>query len=238
MKPSLSKAIVKDIIGWDIRNWSQALSLWTPVVSSFDDKATVLVIGDRHGGLSLWMALQGFKVICSDYVEPSEHAKTVHRTHAVNNLITYQRIDIFDIPFEENTFDLILCKSVIGGLKKIRSDNKTRSLENQKLAVDECRRVLKKNGYFLGAENVSGSWMHQLIRKLKNDNRDVWRYMTMTEVDYLFSKFSMIEQKTHGFIGTFYAMEFLNAIFGAIDRFCSHLLPLNFQYITFIIARK
>ena len=60
----LDKLIVYDIIGWDVNNWSKSLDIWQPFLDEMEK--SVLVVGDRQGRLSLWFALNGHKVFCSD----------------------------------------------------------------------------------------------------------------------------------------------------------------------------
>lgn len=221
-------------------NWSKVLEFWKSAIQEMSNKehGRVLCLGERDGGISLWFALQGYTVVCSDIHETTNEAINLHDRYNVKNNITYEAIDIYRIPYPDNYFDMVACKSVIGGLKLNNKDASTRSLENQKHAVDEIRRVLKQDGFFLGAENMQGSLIHHWIRKLKKGEKIGWRHLQLREVEWLFNSFKDVKYKPFGFVGTFYKYNFLNTIFSRIDRILSAVLKRDWLYITFISARK
>ena len=51
------KEILKDIVQWDIKTWAKALPFWE---NNFTIKKEMkaLAIGEREGGMSLWLALK------------------------------------------------------------------------------------------------------------------------------------------------------------------------------------
>ncbi len=227
------------IIEWDVQNWSKALPFWEDFLPPNPSFSKVLAIGERNGGLSLWLASKGYVVICSDRKGPSEKARASHEKFEVSHLLEYKEIDVFNIPYEDNSFDVIICKSVIGGLKKKNdySKRKTRIIENQKLAVEEIKRVLKPGGIFLGAENMCGSWFHQISRKIINRNKG-WRYLSVKEIHFLFDQYSQIELRTYGFLPSHSITNSFSFFISKINRFLSAILPKEYLYIGFIAARK
>lgn len=76
----------------------------------------------------------------------------------MENLITYQDIDATQIPYE-NEFDIIVFKSIIGGIG--RNDNK----EIQQLVFNQIYKALKPGGQLLFAENLSASPLHRFFSK-------------------------------------------------------------------------
>jgi SAM-dependent methyltransferase len=153
--------------------------------------------------------------------------------------VTYSKVDVFEIPFPDNYFDVVGCKSVIGGLKLKFKDSATRSLENQKLAVEEVRRVLKPGGVFLGAENLVGTAFHDALRKIRHKGRDGWRYLKSSEIKWLFDGYTLCEQQAWGFLGTNWpGVLGLNSMAKAADAALSRILPAAWLYISFIRARK
>ena len=77
-----------DIFEWDVANWSKCLPYWEPWLTRLDkDTARILALGERDGGLSLWFALQGFKVLCTDYHIPGELARLSHERWMVQDRI-------------------------------------------------------------------------------------------------------------------------------------------------------
>src|SRR5713101_1652160 len=110
-------AIVEDIIGWDVVNWSQALTYWDSKADHSTGGSYALELGsaNNNGGLSLWLALKNCKVICSGYNGVSNEVAAIHKKHHVESLIEYARIDARSIPYKD-TFDIICYKSMLGGI--------------------------------------------------------------------------------------------------------------------------
>ena len=75
--------ILKKIIQWDVKSWSKALLFWEKRVD-WDRVENGLELGGREGGLSLWLALKGKKVLCSDYaLDVKETAEKLHQEYQV-----------------------------------------------------------------------------------------------------------------------------------------------------------
>lgn len=233
----MSKLPVKDIIEWDILNWSKLLGLWQPVLNKLDKDARILVIGERNGGLSLWLALNGFKVICTDRMEVTAQAKEIHKKYGIAHLITYSSFDIVNGSIQENSYDVIAAKSVIGGLKENPSDKATRTFDVQKKAVNNIHKMLKPGGYFLSAENMPGNIILQSYRKNKGKDK-AWRYLSIADIHELFTPFSRIRLHTFGLIPTNFPGSFLNKASYFINSMISPLAPQRTHYIAFTLAEK
>jgi SAM-dependent methyltransferase len=235
-----SESLLKDIIDWDVRNWSGCLAYWLPWLEALSPKsAKVLVLGERKGGLSLWFARLGFEVLCTDYQLPGAYVPSLHQRWGVQDRVKYDRADVFDLAYPTDSFDVVACKSVIGGLSLDYKDASTRSLENQKLAVLEIKRILKPAGIFLGAENLTGTGAHMYLRRLRNKGNLGWRYLGMREIQWLFDGYSECQQKAHGFLGThWFKGRGLNRLCASADACFSKILPAHWLYISFIRARK
>lgn len=235
-----TKQVIADCIQWDVYNWSQALHYWQPVLTGIKNKEErkVLCLGERDGGLALWFALQGFQVVCTDIYGVTPQAEQLHKSYSVSKDITYDSVDIFQMNYPAERFDIVVCKSVIGGLKTTYSDPTTRTLDNQKRAIREIRRVLKKGGFFLGAENLKGSKLHQYYRKKVKGKKIGWRHLSRTEVEWLFSDYEVFKHKSFGFLGTFYPSKVLNRVFFYFDWLLSRLFSPEWLYIDFLIAQK
>ncbi len=232
----MKKKVIEDIISWDVINWSKTLQFWKSYLDI--SNGTALALGERNGGISLWLGIKGAQVICSDRKSPTEYAKNIHKKYGLIKQIVYKEVDIFCIPYPDDYFDIVACKSVIGGLKRIYHDGTTRNLSNQKIAVKEIMRVLKPGGYFLGAENLTGTKLHESLRKWKKKGKIGWRHLSTSEVQFLFTEYSEFHQKTYGFLGTFFSNNLVNRITGFVDKVISPILPDNWKYISFIVARK
>jgi SAM-dependent methyltransferase len=115
-----SQNVINDIFEWDIANWSQSLNLWEPAIDQYlknKKNVVALDLGSRHGGTSLYFALKNIKCVCSNSKEIFSKAKKLHQKYGVQDLISYEIINIKNIPYE-NKFDIICFKSVIGAVGK------------------------------------------------------------------------------------------------------------------------
>ncbi len=128
---------------------------------------------------------------------------------------------------------------MIGGLALDYKNTKTRPPENQKLATNEIRRVLRPGGIFLGAENLTGTGIHATIRNLRHKGNPGWRYLRRLEIQLLFNSYCKCVQKPYGFVGTcFSKFAAFNAMLAILDGGLSGVSPGDWFYISFIRARK
>ncbi len=98
-----------DIIGWDVPNWSKCLPFWQEWLAPLDrDQARIPVLGERNGGISLWFALLGFKVICSDYRPMDERVRDLHRHWGIEGRVEYAVADVFKLGYPDDQFDVWL----------------------------------------------------------------------------------------------------------------------------------
>jgi SAM-dependent methyltransferase len=191
-----------------------------------------LEVGARRGGVSLWLALQGHRVVCSDLEDNSEVASALHRQYGVADRITYEAIDATAIPYE-NFFDAIAFKSVLGGVAW--DGNASR----QAAAVEQMHRALKPGGVLLFAENLKGSPLHQAARKRFTRWNSIWRYVSMSEMLTYLEPFSNIEYETTGFAGLFGRTAPLASILGKADGVIfDRIVPPAGRYIMYGVARK
>lgn len=227
----MSSELVKDILQWDVDSWKVILNYWDKKVE-WDKVKRALEIGSRKGGLSLWLALKSIHVICSDLINTQPFAQPLHNKYHVTNLITYQDINAFEIPFK-NHFDLIVMKSVLGGIG--RHDNFT----NQKIALKAIYQALKPGGVFLFAENLKASSLHQFMRKKFVKWGSEWRYISLNEMKELLNAFSYFELKTNGVLATFGRTERQRNLLQIMDDFLlNSICSDNCKYIGYGIAIK
>jgi 2-polyprenyl-3-methyl-5-hydroxy-6-metoxy-1,4-benzoquinol methylase len=132
-----------------------------------------LELGARKGGLSLWLALKGENIICSDLSNTFEKASVLHKKYNIIKYITYQDINVLDIPYE-NYFDIIIFKSIIGSVGNFNSQQK---------AFCEIHKALKSGGKLLFADNLAASSLHQFLRKKFVEWGNSCRYVTLCEME-------------------------------------------------------
>jgi SAM-dependent methyltransferase len=224
-----SRVELSEYVEWDVYNWSQALDYWQAHSTQAFASCRVLEIGSRHGGLSLWMAQQGAKVICSDLYGPSELAKHKHAQQNCATKITYLATDATALPFE-GQFDIILFKSVLGALG-------TKS--GQGRAVAEVYRALKPGGELFFAENLQASPLHRFFRRHCVPWASYWRYVTRAEMGDFLAPFSRVDLHTTGFAAAFGRTEQQRSLLGWSDQlWWNRLAPSRWHYIIIGIAKK
>jgi SAM-dependent methyltransferase len=230
--------ILRDVIEWDVLNWSRMLPVWERSIRNLDpSRARILAVGERGGGVSLWFAQRGFEVICSDLGGPAESARRLHASYGVSDRVRYESIDVFAISHGSAEFDVVVSKSVIGGLKLVYKDAATRTLANQALAMREIHRVLKPGGVWLGAENMEGSPVHRQLR-LMTKSKVGWRHLAPTDWPELLAPFSRREIRYFGCIPTLFRTPGLNWLAHSVNRAIDPVIPSNFKYIAFVTATK
>ena len=222
--------IIRDVIQWDIKTWSKALPFWKKNIT-IKPEMKALTIGEREGGISLWLALQGLSVVCTDYNDFPEETSQLHKRYNVGDRIYYEKgIDLADLSkFTPNSFDLVVFKSVLGALShKVK----------QKKAFEEMKRVLKPGGAILFAENSKGSKLHSVFRKKFIKWNSYWRYLDYKRDQDLFAGFSSVKLTTSGFIAVFGRTEKQRSVLAKFDRIINPILPSSFNYVVFGVLTK
>ena len=223
--------IVNDIIQWDVRSWSVALDYWDQNVN-WSQVHQALELGGREGGLSLWLALKGKQVICSDLENTEITAAALHKRYGVSGLITYRDIDATSIPYE-NSLDLIVFKSIIGGIG--RNNNP----EMQQKVFDEIYKALKPGGKLLFAENLIASPAHQLMRKKFVRWGNSWRYVSLDEMKRYLRNFTACDIRATGFLSAFGRSEGMRKYLSIADALVlNKFSPDDWKYISYGIATK
>jgi ubiquinone/menaquinone biosynthesis C-methylase UbiE len=228
MQSNFSKEELHDIIQWDVKNWKNALPFWS---AHFDIKEgmKVLALGEREGGMSLYFAKQGCEVICSDYNEMPDETARMHKEKGVADKIEYRQIDMREIDFPSDSFDIVVFKSVIGALgdKDAQDD-----------AIKEIHRVLRKDGAFLFAENAKGSSFHDYLRRKFVKWGERWRYINKYDIKQWRKLFSKSFVKSYGSLALFGRSEKQRSTLASADKLISPLTPKNWRYIYFGVFIK
>ena len=222
---------LEDIIQWDIKSWARVLSYWDKK-TDWDKVHNCLELGGREGGLSLWLALKGKTTVCSDLKDVKQTAENLHLRYSVNSLIKYQDIDATNIPYE-NYFDIIIFKSIIGGI------GRNNNLEKQQNVFDEIYKALQPGGKLLFAENHIASKLHQQLRKKFVRWGNDWRYVSIQEMKEFLKPYSTTEIKTTGLVATFGRNESQRNLLATLDDILlNKVCPDKWKYITYGVAEK
>jgi len=175
---------------WDVHNWSKVLPLWEEALTH-KQYSNAIELGSRNGGLSLWLAQNyNLKVSCTDMNSPSSLANQLHKAYPLKGTITYHAIDITKIDFPDNSFDIVIFKSVLGALS---------TYQNQIIAINEIFRILKPGGVLLFAENLRSSILHRMARRMFVKWARYWRYVSIEEMTTMLKIFNDYKIKTAGF---------------------------------------
>ena len=226
----MDKKFLKDIFQWDVENWSRCLKFWEKYLPSDLKGLKVLEIGCGNGGLSLYFALRGANVICSDLQYP-EKAEYFHKNYGLKDNIHYASINALDIPYNDY-FDIVCFKSVMDGVSRDGND------EYKNLMVKEIYKSLKEGGYLFFAENLSGCLIHRIARRLFVRWGKSWNYLKMSELGGLFNNFAGFQYITYGFFGALGRNESQRMILGKLDRILIKIIPSRWHYIIFGVAKK
>jgi len=227
----MSPSLKKEILQWDTKSWSNALDFWEENVN-WNEVEKGLELGGHEGGLSLWLALKGKKVVCSDLMDVRLTAEALHQKHQVSSLIEYVDIDATNIPYE-NHFDVIVFKSIIGGIG--RNDN----VEIQKKVFKEIYKALKPGGKLLFAENLKGSKLHRYLREKFTGWGKTWRYVSLAEMGEFMKDFSELKMKSTGVLATFGRSETQRNFLASLDGLILNAVsPMSWKYIAYGVATK
>ncbi|MEX0676386.1 MAG: methyltransferase domain-containing protein [Pirellulales bacterium] len=223
--------LLADIVEWDVRNWSRAIEFWDRAVD-WSRVETCLEVGGGRGGLSLWLAMKGKRVVCSDLHDVRRAAVAHHGKYKLDARIDYQDIDATRIPYE-NHFDIVAFKSVLGGIA--RQGGKP----IQQTVIDQIHKALKPGGKLLFAENLVASPLHRVVReRFVRWGRD-WRYVTLQEMNEFLRNYSPKELRATGVLGAFGRTEGQRRFLGAVDqRFLNYVTPKRWKYIVYGTAEK
>ena len=232
MTEGLRQPRVEEIIEWDVETWSAALPFWISRSEIRDTKGRrALELGARHGGLSLWLAVQGFSVVCSDVEKPGPRAIALHESYGVANRVTYAQVDATAID-DHGQFDVVCFKSMLGAVGR-------GGFAAQRAAVGEIHRSLRDGGEVWFAENLRASPLHRALRRLFVPWAGRWRYLSRQELEELFREFASLEMVLVGCFAAFGRTENQRRILARVDRSkLGALIPPSWRYVAIGVARK
>jgi len=221
---------LKSCFEWDVESWSRAVHVWRTGLERLPSSATGLDIGGRNGGLTLFLVKEkGISMVCSDLSNPKDHAIKLHKQKNITDKVAYAAVDCTNISYEDNTFDIVVFKSVIGALG---------DFNRQQQAINEMHRVLKPGGVLLFAENQEATKLHMFLRKKLVRWSSYWRYLKSRDMATFLSPFSHKEIRTTGFFAVFAPEGTLRKMAAIVDRMICKVIPGSFHYITYGYAVK
>lgn len=230
----MNAEIMRDIVEWDFENWSRAIGFWEEdakkILADFSEEAkpSVLDIGGRNGGLSLYWALNGCRVLWSDINEEGlENAKQLHAAYQVADKVQYEIINSLDIPYEEQ-FDIVCFKSVLGALDDASAAT----------MLSQIHKALKPGGHLFFVENLCGTKMHMFLRRKLRRWGNEWHYRSIQKTLEMLEGFQEVRYDSFGLIGILGRTKALNRLFGAVDKRFDHKMAPDKRYIISLVCKK
>lgn len=223
---------LKKYFEWDVQIWGDALYLWRSELEKYKlagDKSA-LEIGGRRGGLSYFLANEyQCNTICSDLQNPILTAKPLHSSYDQKLCISYEEQNCLNLTYPDNSFDIVIFKSVLGALG---------SIENQRIAISEIYRCLKPGGILCFAENLKSTSIHQYLRKWMNPWSSYWYYPSIEEFNSYLCDFSAVNIKTIGFTSLFVRNEKVKLVSSFFDKKIQSVIPNKWNYVIYGTAIK
>lgn len=225
-----SKQELIDILNWDVRTWSEILPCWDNQLKNFDKSNAICIeIGAREGGMSLWMALNGFQITCSDYIYDSDEAQKLHKKYRVERNVFYKKVDVLNWQ-EKAKYDIVIIKSVLGALE---------TEERIKTAIENIYNNLKDGGIVLYAENSSASSLHRLFRLKFTDWGRKWYYFDESSLKFFFKSFQILKFKFNGVSVVFANRLGMSKPFYKFDKYIlNKIVPNTMKYMIYGYAKK
>lgn len=230
--PLPSGMSVRDVLRWDSGTWSRAVRFWLDTSRVPLEGARVLEVGAGPGGLSFYLAALGANVTCTD-TSISTTVRQDEERFSFASRITYRSLDITRWPDDLGRFDVIVARSVTGGLG-------TSSLDTPRRAIASMIGALNPGGEYWFADNLRGSPLHRLFRRMFVPRRVLWHYYR--DVDELQSLMPPDIETTIvelGLLGVLGRTEDQRVALSRLEqRFhLESLLPSRWRYVAAGIAR-
>ncbi len=227
----MDKALLNEIVGWDVNLWARAIDFWDQHLPANNSHINCLDIGAREGGLSLWLAMKGFDVICSDVSDIEQSASVLHKKYSYTGSIKYADLNAMELK-ELNTYDIIIFKSVLGAIGSFHQP------EAIQQSIQNIYDALKPGGKLLFAENLKSTFVHQMARKYFTHWGARWYYPTFGNMMDWLSIFQTVNYQCSGWLSAFGRNEAQRKLLSKTDHLVEKIVPESKRQIMYGVAQK
>jgi SAM-dependent methyltransferase len=226
------EVLLRDVVEWDVANWSHAVKYWEACAPLHAQPLECMELGAHHGGLTLWLASMGHRVLCTDLQGVQASASPLIDRYGLSDRVAYEELDAVAIPYREH-FDIIVFKSVLGAV------GSNGNFARKRAAFDSIYAALKPGGSLLFAENLAASPLHCYLRERYVQWGRFWSYADIPEMQSLLRPFAHVDYRTVGFLGAFGRSETQRRWLSAFDGSAlASRVPEDWRYIMYGIATK
>lgn len=206
------RRIIEDSCGWNKKIWADAVEFALNFCTKYDNKTKVLEIGaSEYSALSPIFSSIGYDVMCSYYDQNAYQAiingclPTVINKYGLT-LPKLVQLNAWEI--KNKTFDIIILKSVIGGI--CRNDDYT-LISN---LIAKLYASLKPNGILITIDNQE-NYIANCFRNLFGAGNSKWTYLNKDKLAMKLTPYHY-EQKGFGLLN-----------FARFASFNSEVEPIN-----------
>lgn len=217
--------LILDAMGWDAVNWARPLGwLQQELPGEWPGRRCLEIgAGGISGGLSLWMASLGARVFCTNLKMATREMHDLHEAYGLDSRITYGILDVLKWS-QKDIYDVIAFKSILGD---VASGGR---LESAARAIQAMQAALRPGGVLVFLENLAGTAVHRVLRRLGRNWGLTWHYFTIDEMNRLLSPFAYHRYRSYGFFGCL-SPEGLRRVVGRLDRNTDFIWPESWRYL-------
>jgi hypothetical protein len=165
------RGLLEDCCGWNRKLWADALEFAVRNLPEDIAGRAVLEVGaSRFSSIAPVFASQGANVVCSHYGQTSEDIERgqlgfVIRKYGLGEIPVVE-LDINEL---DGTYDIIVLKSVLGGLCRGGDYQRLR------IIIDELLRHVEEDGFIVTLDNGYVA-LFEKLRKIRGAGRSNWGY--------------------------------------------------------------
>jgi hypothetical protein len=234
------RALIEDCCGWNRKTWADAVEFAVSQLPERLDGKKVLEIGaGKYSSIAPIFARKGANLLCSYYGQHQQDIENgqlqiVVAKYGLEKIPVEQR-DVYNL---QETYDIIVLKSVLGGICRNENYGKL------KLVID---RLLKENvrqgGYIVSLDNGHVRLFTRL-RNLWGAAKNEWTYFSRNKLLESLPNYD-IQVRGFGFINVGAAkfllhrnIEFVNHIIYFIDKIVLMLIDPEDRAVLSTVIRK